>query len=134
MAGEEFVFVDRGKCLIGRSCDCDLPLPHTAEFCTVSRHHCLLEIKPDEVWVRDLGSRNGTYVNGLRISRSVGCWNIGGAAGTPCTDYELRNGDELSLADIVLRVGIVPESDRHEPVIDRPEAKNALALAEPCVN
>ena len=29
MAGMEFVFLDRGECLIGRSGDCDVRLPNT---------------------------------------------------------------------------------------------------------
>jgi DNA-binding NarL/FixJ family response regulator len=33
----------------------------------VSRRHCLVDVDPPEVRVTDLGSRNGTYVNGQRI-------------------------------------------------------------------
>jgi pSer/pThr/pTyr-binding forkhead associated (FHA) protein len=50
--------------LIGRGPDCDLCLPVTA----VSRHHCMVRIGPgDEVRIIDLGSSNGTYVNGQRV-------------------------------------------------------------------
>jgi len=35
----------------------------------VSRVHVELETRPDGLWVRDLGSRNGTWVENLRIDR-----------------------------------------------------------------
>jgi pSer/pThr/pTyr-binding forkhead associated (FHA) protein len=35
----------------------------------VSRHHCAFEIEPPVVRVRDLGSLNGTYVNGEMIGQ-----------------------------------------------------------------
>jgi transcriptional regulator with GAF, ATPase, and Fis domain len=34
---------------------------------TVSRLHAEFEVRDDGVWVRDLGSRNGTYVDGIRV-------------------------------------------------------------------
>lgn len=33
----------------------------------VSRIHCELDPEPDGLWVRDLGSRNGTYINGVKV-------------------------------------------------------------------
>ena len=49
--------------LIGRGDDCDLRL-HVTE---VSRHHSLMRIQGGEVTISDLGSSNGTYVNGTRV-------------------------------------------------------------------
>ena len=39
----------------------------------VSSHHARIEIRPDSVWVLDLKSTNGTFVNGQRVTdaRSV---------------------------------------------------------------
>ncbi|MGW1341556.1 FHA domain-containing protein [Kribbella sp. NPDC002412] len=56
--------------LIGRAPDCDLILEHPE----VSRHHAdLLRIDEVSYELRDLGSTNGTYVNGVRVhSRLVG--------------------------------------------------------------
>src|SRR5690606_30771270 len=34
----------------------------------ISRFHCVIEFKRGVLGVRDLGSRNGTYVNGQKIS------------------------------------------------------------------
>ncbi|HWH95700.1 MAG TPA: FHA domain-containing protein [Baekduia sp.] len=57
---------DRGSCTVGRSPDCDVPLPWDGQ---VSRVHAeLVRIGSD--WAVDDGglSRNGTYVNGERIA------------------------------------------------------------------
>lgn len=50
--------------LIGRDAGCDLKLD--CEY--ASRHHCLLLIDDLTIRLRDLGSKNGTYVNGRRAS------------------------------------------------------------------
>ncbi len=46
-----------------------------------SRVHAHLEIRPDGVWVRDLGSRNGTFVDTLRVAEArlpeVGAFTVG---------------------------------------------------------
>lgn len=75
LAGRNHEVAEHTTCLVGRAPDCDL---RTAPDDTqVSRHHCVFEINPSKVRVRDLGSRNGTLVNG----REVG-------------DCELADGDE----------------------------------------
>ena len=50
---------------IGRSVKNDIRLADER----VSRHHCRLEVESSGVWVLDLGSANGTIVNGERVSR-----------------------------------------------------------------
>jgi DNA-binding NtrC family response regulator len=52
---------------IGKAPDNDLVLPDD----TVSRHHCELERTDAGVRVKDLGSTNGTKVQGARISEAV---------------------------------------------------------------
>lgn len=53
----------RSKFLIGRSSECTLRAGSDA----ISRRHCVVLTRDDGVSVRDLGSRNGTLVNGERI-------------------------------------------------------------------
>jgi pSer/pThr/pTyr-binding forkhead associated (FHA) protein len=62
-SGETFD-VSGGKLLIGREEDCHLRPDN--EF--VSRHHCALLLDDYTLRIRDLGSKNGTFVNGHRIS------------------------------------------------------------------
>jgi sigma-B regulation protein RsbU (phosphoserine phosphatase) len=52
---------------IGRQLDCDILLESTA----VSRRHAQLVVAGDGFLVEDLGSSNGTYVNGERVSGQV---------------------------------------------------------------
>lgn len=53
--------------MIGRSDDCDIKLVSDR----VSRHHCEILYKDGQFEVRDLGSTNGTYVDGARVSRAA---------------------------------------------------------------
>jgi pSer/pThr/pTyr-binding forkhead associated (FHA) protein len=55
------------KCLIGREEGCHL----RAQSDAVSRRHCVIITSESEVAVRDLNSRNGTYVNDQRITEEV---------------------------------------------------------------
>jgi S1-C subfamily serine protease len=57
-----------GKLTVGRAPDNDLELP-AEDFPSVSTHHLRLELVEGDLWLDDLGSRNGTLVNGHRIER-----------------------------------------------------------------
>ena len=62
------IVVTREEFVIGRGPDCDLRLPED----DVSRHHCSIHSPGDEPLLLDLGSANGTSLNGQRIrSQSV---------------------------------------------------------------
>jgi pSer/pThr/pTyr-binding forkhead associated (FHA) protein len=73
------IAVTKEEFLIGRGADCDLRLRESA----ISRHHCLLRIRPGEVTISDLGSANGTFVNGQRIRSQA----------------TVINGDELGIGE-----------------------------------
>ena len=104
LKGEEYVFHDAARCVFGRATDCDVALPTDVLNRDVSRYHCAFEIEPPTVRVRDLGSLNGTYVNGEKIGqRSAGL-------GPDEMDLEgvrdLRDGDEVRLGGTVIRVNV----------------------------
>jgi len=65
--GRIFSFDQPDTFLIGRTDDSHLCLPEDKFF---SRHHCLLEVNPPRCLMRDLGSTNGTFVNGQRVSEA----------------------------------------------------------------
>lgn len=67
---------------IGRGAENSLQLLDEA----VSRDHCCLESRDSEVWLRDLHSRNGTFINGERVD----------------VTQKLRKGDLLSVGSSVL--------------------------------
>ena len=76
--------------LLGRHGDCSIQLTDS----TVSSHHCIIEVKPPSVTVRDCGSLNGTYING----RIIGQRKAGGAGVTvESVGYPLNPGDRLGL-------------------------------------
>jgi len=53
--------------VIGRRNSCDLCIP----LMSVSRRHCQLNYDDGVLKIRDLDSRNGTYLNGKRINEAV---------------------------------------------------------------
>jgi predicted component of type VI protein secretion system len=81
--GKSFLFPP-GEFLFGRGSECHIQ--PNSEW--VSRQHCLLRVTPDDVSVRDLGSRNGTLVNGVRV---VG-------------ERPLGHGDQLQVGPLVFEI------------------------------
>ena len=65
--------------IIGRSSDCDLPIPVD----DVSRNHAKIFFRNEEYYIEDLGSTNGTYVNGITVAKCV-----------------LRNNDQIEIGEI----------------------------------
>jgi pSer/pThr/pTyr-binding forkhead associated (FHA) protein len=61
--GRPDIFVGRTLVVIGRHPRCDVQL----DSLQVSRHHCCLIEANGAVLVRDLGSKNGTRINGQRV-------------------------------------------------------------------
>ncbi len=59
--------IARDRVEIGRTPDNDVVLSDTK----LSRHHCRLFEARDGVWVQDLSSRNGTFVNGERVEEAL---------------------------------------------------------------
>jgi pSer/pThr/pTyr-binding forkhead associated (FHA) protein len=53
--------------VIGRRRNCDLRIPMDS----ISRRHCQISMEGGAFKVRDLGSRNGTFVNGKRVEEEV---------------------------------------------------------------
>lgn len=58
----------KSKIIIGRSTDCDVVLPNQK---SISRQHASIEKKGDVIILSDLGSLNGTYLNGKRVVGST---------------------------------------------------------------
>lgn len=76
------VYSIRGKTRIGRSEESEIVLVDPS----VSRAHAVVEIRRGEPVVSDVGSTNGTYVNGRRVR-----------------SQPLRDGDELLFGDTQMR-------------------------------
>jgi pSer/pThr/pTyr-binding forkhead associated (FHA) protein len=106
LKGREYSFVAPAQCVIGRANDCDIQLPGDGFHADVSRHHCVLDIAPPAIRVRDLESRNGTFVNGSRIDSTLDHPpderpEAAGAAGT-----DLRDGDQVRLGSTTFQINV----------------------------
>ena len=91
LVGEQF--------LIGRGADCDLRV-HEED---ISRHHCLIHLRGPDVTLSDLGSSNGTSVNGQRL----------------LSQMKLKSGDEIMLGSksrYIVDLGDVPGGVWHSDV------------------
>lgn len=60
----ERVLFQGTRMVLGRDPGCNYPL----QYPMISWHHAALERASDGIYVEDLGSRNGTYINGIRIT------------------------------------------------------------------
>ena len=63
LAGQQWV-ISSDQFLIGRGADCDLVLPERQ----VSRHHARILRRPGYFELQDLGSKNGTHLNGQPVT------------------------------------------------------------------
>src|SRR4051812_10324308 len=88
-AGKEFVF-DQASVTIGRTSDCDVILYDPG----VSRKHARIFTEGASVFVEDMGSSNGTKVNGSVVKKK-----------------QLADGDAVSLGPVVFNFNskVMPE-------------------------
>lgn len=103
LTGQTRVYTERDTCLLGRGEDCNWILPDDVAHRKVSRHHCLLDINPPEVRLRDLDSTNGTTVNGEKPPVSK---KSPARPGEVPGERDLGDGDEIHLGGTVLRIAI----------------------------
>lgn len=85
--GQDFPLDDRRSYIAGRGSGVDLILADDA----VSRKHARFYPSRGRIWVRDLGSRNGTVVNGESVERHC-----------------LRDGDRIAIGSSLVRVRRAP--------------------------
>jgi hypothetical protein len=64
--GGEFPVAAEKQILIGRSSDLDMVLVEDM----VSRKHARIGMQGEQIWIEDLGSTNGTFVNGEKIKKA----------------------------------------------------------------
>ncbi len=102
-SGERKSFtLSRESTVIGRKTDADLRIPLNE----ISRAHCELTMNGKSVSVRDLGSSNGTYVNGERVE----------------DDFELSAGDKIRMGSVMFVVQIDGKPDKVTPAMFAPPA------------
>ena len=95
----------KSKLLIGRRDSCDIVL----RFPNVSSQHCLLEMVNGYWSVRDMGSSNGTKVNGSRVDSR---W--------------LLPGDELAVAKHRYHITYTPQTEAEAPQVPAENVEMSL--------
>ena len=80
------IAVQQPVLLVGRHPEADVRLTAAP----VSRRHCCLAVVDDRVLVRDLGSRHGVFVNGVRVEEAP-----------------LNPGDEVAIAHLIYRLEVI---------------------------
>lgn len=81
-----------GTVIIGRGANCDLRLRKDPK---VSRQHCKIEPRRSEVVLSDLGSANGTRLNGEPIGNKIVRLENGDVVGVGGTDIRFQAETEL---------------------------------------
>ena len=94
------IAVKKAEFIIGRSQDCHLCAGSSA----VSRQHCAIIRTENRVAIKDLGSRNGTVVNGNKITEET----------------ELVSGDEVAVGPLKFLVTITAGINN----VKKPEVKS----------
>jgi DNA-binding CsgD family transcriptional regulator len=83
-------FVLTSSVVLGRGAGCDLQIDDDS----VSRRHAFVRLEADDVWVDDLSSRNGTWVNGVQISEATRL-SHGDKLGVGTCEFELCEASAL---------------------------------------
>lgn len=102
--GHRFCFCGPTRCQAGRALDCLVQFSGTERDQLISRYHCQLEIDPPSIRVSDLGSRNGTYINGRTVERNL--------------SHPEKPGSMVSTGDVITMGGTTMQVD----VIECPHA------------
>ena len=102
--GRHFEFDAHDTFLFGRAPDCHAEL--APDDATASRHHFLLEVNPPAARLRDLGSLNGTYVNGQKHGGRAKNQTPEEAAQKPWPEVDIRDGDLIRVGATVINVRI----------------------------
>ena len=121
LQGKQFAFDQHDTFVCGRA-DCHVQMP--PEDKTSSRHHFLLETNPPEAVVRDLGSLNGTWVNGVKQGGRKKDELPEQAAQRRFPQVRLKDGDRVQVGETTLLVRVeVPalccECERPIAAVDR---------------
>jgi hypothetical protein len=106
LPGRQYIFDSRTSCIIGRAKDCNIKLPNDKDHSRISRYHCLLDINPPDIRIRDFGSKNGTYINDKKIGQRQDNQTPQEAAKEIFPEFDLQNGDEIKLSNTVFTISI----------------------------
>ena len=97
--------LSKDRVVIGRTNACDLRIP----LSSVSRKHCELVLHDRIVKLRDLGSSNGTYRNGVRVQ-----------------EVDLEAGDQIEIGPIVFTLEVDGKPSQIKPMRSKVQSASAV--------
>lgn len=87
LRGKEFILKE-GENSLGRSHDCD----HALAVNGISKKHMQITVNADTCFIEDLGSSNGTFVNGKLVKKAT-----------------IKSGDKIAVPNVIFQVVFVKE-------------------------
>ena len=114
-AGKVFTFTEHDTFVFGRMDDCHACIPDDTQ---VSRHHFILEVNPPAACLRDLGSMNGTHVNGAKFgAREKGETPEQGAK-RRYPEVTLKHGDRIKVGRTEMEVSVEQPKEAPQHRVD----------------
>lgn len=113
-SSKTFELTEHDTFLLGRMKDCHLCLPDDSQ---VSRHHFLLEACPPQAALRDLGSMNGTHVNGEKVGGREKNETPEQGAKRNYPSLALKHGDKIKVGQTRIDV-IIVENQKGERQVE----------------
>jgi hypothetical protein len=101
MKSKLFEFKEHDTFVLGRTPDCHVCLPDDP---MVSRHQFILEVNPPDARLRDLGSLNGTFVNGTKHGGRQENETPEEGAKRKYPEVDLKDGDSIAVGETVFKV------------------------------
>ena len=123
--GKIFNFTEHDTFVFGRMNDCHACIPDDT---LVSRHHFILEANPPVACLRDLGSLNGTWVNGEKFGSREKGENPEQGANRRYPEVTLKHGDRIKVGRTVLEVAIEQPKAAPRHLVD-PQLGNISLLS-----
>jgi len=85
-----------GSNILGRGPSCDI----TINSPSISKEHAQIDIYPDKIIISDLGSRNGTFINGIQIKAQ-----------------KINVGDKVSLHELIFEIVPAHFVQQQQPIM-----------------
>lgn len=133
--GKSFTFEEHDTFIFGRGSKCHMKMPKDDKY--VSRYHFILEVNPPQLRVRDLGSMNGTHVNGTKHGGRGKGESPEQGRKKKFPEVDLENGDIIRVGKTSFKVDIViaPSTKFASPKVvrDMRPTESIATVADCCV-
>ena len=122
LTGKSFMLPEAGRVVLGRSEDANVQIFDDR----ISRLHCLFERSGGEIFLTDLGSSNGTWVNGRSVSRQV--LRQGDSVRLGRAEFEFHCGDASYTATTPAKVSSVSGVAESQPTATMKMLRAAVSV------